>query len=176
MTCVALRSIRRPLMTLPSACQRVRACSPRAVRAIPAERSAAPVPQVIRLVGLSWPGIARSGRSFLTPGGVYTEDVQDERLSGACHVFFARSPVAHARITRIDLSAVTAAPGVVAAFAGADLADLPEIRRAACPEMSRRVIATDTVRYVGEPVAIVVTEDPYQGEDALELVDVDYDQ
>ena len=64
---------------------------------------------------------------FLTTGGVYTEDVVDERLAGACHVFFVRSPLAHARITDVDVSAALAAPGVIAAFTGADLAGLPEI-------------------------------------------------
>ncbi|HYS32261.1 MAG TPA: hypothetical protein VEM58_08375, partial [Streptosporangiaceae bacterium] len=47
---------------------------------------------------------------FLTTGGVYTEDLTDERLDGACHVFFVRSPVAHARIGRIDVSAALDAP------------------------------------------------------------------
>ena len=42
-------------------------------------------------------------------------------------------------------------------------------------KMTRRLLATDKVRFVGEPVAVVVTEHPYQGEDAVELVDVDYD-
>ena len=53
---------------------------------------------------------------FLTTGGVYTEDVVDERLEGACHVFFVRSPVAHARVNSIDVSAALQAPGVVAAY------------------------------------------------------------
>ena len=112
---------------------------------------------------------------FLTSGGVYTEDVVDERLDGACHVFFVRSPIAHARILDIDVSAALEAPGVVAAFTGADLADLPLIKPGMNKQMARPVLATDKVRYVGEPVAIVVTEQPYQGEDAMELVDVDYE-
>jgi aerobic carbon-monoxide dehydrogenase large subunit len=116
---------------------------------------------------------------FLTTGGVYTEDVVDERLAGACHVFFVRSPVAHARITGIDVSAALAAPGVVAAFTGADLADLPVIPPSMSglmnAEMKQTLLATDKVRYVGEPVAVVVVDDPYQGEDAIELVEVDYD-
>jgi carbon-monoxide dehydrogenase large subunit len=116
---------------------------------------------------------------FLTTGGVYTEDVVDERLAGACHVFFVRSPVAHARITGIDVGAALAAPGVVAAFTGADLADLPVIPPSMSglmnAEMKQTLLATDKVRYVGEPVAVVVVEDPYQGEDAIELVAVDYD-
>src|ERR1017187_8102458 len=64
---------------------------------------------------------------FLTTGGDYTEDLTDERLAGACHVFFVRSPIAHARISRIDVSPALAAPGVLAAFTGADLAELASI-------------------------------------------------
>ena len=115
---------------------------------------------------------------FLTSGGVYTEDVVDDRLTGACHVFFVRSPIAHARITGIDVSAALSAPGVIAAFTGADLADLPDIGpmmpALLNDRMRRRLLAPDVVRYVGDPVAAVVTEEPYQGEDAVELVDVDY--
>jgi carbon-monoxide dehydrogenase large subunit len=114
---------------------------------------------------------------FLTSGGVYTDDVVDERLTGAGHVFFVRSPVAHGRIAGIDVSAALEAPGVIAVFTGADLAELPEIKPGALfnQQMSRRILATDKVRYVGDPVAVVVTEQAYQGEDAVELVDVDYD-
>ncbi len=116
---------------------------------------------------------------FLTTGGVYTEDVVDDRLAGACHVFFVRSPLAHARINGIDVSATLSAPGVIAAYSGADLADLPAIPPMMSglinAEMTRRLLAIDKVRYVGEPVAVVVTEHPYQGEDAIELVAIDYD-
>ena len=116
---------------------------------------------------------------FLTPGGVYTEDVVDDRLTGACHVFFVRSPIAHARISGIDVSAAQSAPGVVAAFTAADLADLPDIGPMmpglVNERMRRRLLATDVVRHVGDAVAVVVTEEPYQGEDAIELVDVDYE-
>jgi carbon-monoxide dehydrogenase large subunit len=114
---------------------------------------------------------------FLTSGGVYTDDVVDERLTGACHVFFVRSPVAHGRIGGIDVTPALEAPGVIAVFTGADLAELPEIKPGPMfnQQMSRRILATDKVRYVGDPVAVVVTEQAYQGEDAVELVDVDYD-
>jgi aerobic carbon-monoxide dehydrogenase large subunit len=114
---------------------------------------------------------------FLTTGGVYTEDVTDDRLAGACHLSFVRSPVAHARITGIDVSAALEAPGVVAVYTGADLASLPPRTGMSMmnQEMQQRPVATDIVRYVGEPVAVVVTEEPYQGEDATELVSVDYD-
>jgi len=114
---------------------------------------------------------------FLTTGGEYTEDLVDDRLAGAVHVFFVRSPVAHARITGIDLDAVRATPGVVAAFTGADLVDLPAVPSMPGfnPAMTQTLLATDTVRYVGEAVAMVAVEDPYQGEDVIELVGVDYD-
>ena len=116
---------------------------------------------------------------FLTTGAVYTEDVQDERLAGACYVHFVRSTVAHARIVNIDTSAAADAEGVVAVYTGKDLADagigslrpMPNMNQ----QMQQPLLATDVVRYVGEPVAAVVTEEMYQGEDAIELVDVDYD-
>ena len=114
---------------------------------------------------------------FLTTGGVYVEDLADERLEGACHVFFVRSPVAHARVLSVDTSAALDAPGVVAVFTAADLADLPAIPPVGPmkPEMRQHLLATDKVRFVGEPVAMVVVSEPYQGEDALELVAVDYE-
>jgi len=113
---------------------------------------------------------------FLTTGGIYTDDV---RLPGACHVHFARSTVAHARIRSVDVSAALEAPGVIAAFTGADLAGLAEVPPPMAgmvnAKMSHPLLARDIVRFVGEPVAVVVTEDRYQGEDAVDLVDVDYD-
>ncbi len=116
---------------------------------------------------------------FLTTGGVYTDDVTDDQLTGACHVFFVRSPVAHARIGRADVSAALGAPGVIAAYTGADLADLPTIEPMMPfllnANMRRPLLAADVVRFVGDPVAVVVTEQYYQGEDAVELVDVDYE-
>src|SRR5262249_25931116 len=115
---------------------------------------------------------------FLTTGGVYTEDVTDDRLSGACHVFFVRSPIAHARIGRVDTSAALAAPGVIAVFTAEDLADLPEITPSMSllnQDMRRQLLAAGKVRFVGDAVAAVVTEHAYQGEDAVDLVDVDYD-
>jgi aerobic carbon-monoxide dehydrogenase large subunit len=116
---------------------------------------------------------------FLTTGGVYTADLADDRLTGACHVTFLRSQAAHARITGIDTSQARQAPGVIAVFTGADLAGLPPVP-VPMPDvvngrMAQPLLATGTVRYVGEPVAAVVTEGPQQGEDAAELVGVDYE-
>ncbi len=114
---------------------------------------------------------------FLTTGAVYTEDLVDERLTGAGHVTFVRSPVAHALIRSVDTSAAAAAPGVLAVVTGADI-DLPGLQPLlpqTPPEMTQPLLARERVRYVGEPVAAVVTEQKYQGEDAAELVDVEYE-
>lgn len=114
---------------------------------------------------------------FLTTGGVYTDDVTDDLLTNACHVFFVRSPIAHARIASIDVTAALDTPGVIAAYTGADLAELPAIEPMSLlnQNMRRSLLATDVVRFVGDAVAVVVTEQQYQGEDAMEQVDVDYD-
>ena len=117
---------------------------------------------------------------FLSTGGIYTEDVQDERLAGACYVHFVRSTVAHAKIGGIDTSAAMDGAGVIAVYTAADLAaDGLEPFKPMMPFMNQAMLqpalASDTVRFVGEPVAAVVTEEMYQGEDAIELVDVDYD-
>jgi aerobic carbon-monoxide dehydrogenase large subunit len=115
---------------------------------------------------------------FLTSGGVYTEDLTDDRLAAACHVHFVRSPIAHARVRDVDVGAALSAPGVVAAFTGADLAELaavPPVVPLLNKQMGQPLLATTVVRYVGEPVAVVVTEQPHLGEDAAELVSADYD-
>jgi carbon-monoxide dehydrogenase large subunit len=117
---------------------------------------------------------------FLSTGGVYAEDVQDERLVGACYLHFVRSTVARATIRSIDVSAAKQAEGVIAVYTGADLAAaglapskpmMPNMNQA----MLAPLLATDTVRFVGEPVVAVITEEMYQGEDAIEMVDIDYD-
>jgi aerobic carbon-monoxide dehydrogenase large subunit len=108
---------------------------------------------------------------LLTAGGTYTDDLRLPELAGALRVTFVRSPVAHAEITGIDAKEALDSPGVVAVLTAADADDLPP---AADQPATEPLLATDRVRYVGEPVAIVLTEDGYQGEDAAELVSVDY--
>jgi carbon-monoxide dehydrogenase large subunit len=110
-------------------------------------------------------------QKLITKGGTYVDDLREPALTGAVHAMFVRSPIAHARITSIDTTAALAAPGVVAIYTAADL-DLE-------PHQAGPVVepwlASDVVRYVGEPVALVLTEHRYQLADAAELVDVDYD-
>ncbi len=114
---------------------------------------------------------------FLTTGGMYTADLRDERLAGALHVYFVRSTVAHARLRSVDVSGALSAQGVVAAFTGddLDLAPISPPMPGMDELMTQPLLAREVVRFVGEPVAVVVTEQAYQGEDAAELVDVDYD-
>jgi carbon-monoxide dehydrogenase large subunit len=108
---------------------------------------------------------------LLTNGGVYTDDLRVPELTGAAYVTFVRSPLAHALITGIDTSGAADMPGVVAVLTGADLPAPAENGK----PTAEPLLAGDRVRYVGEPVALVLTEGRYQGEDAAELVSVDYD-
>src|SRR5262245_22219035 len=113
---------------------------------------------------------------LLTSGGVYTADLDDPLLTGAAHVTFVRSSIAYGRIIAIDTEAARTAPGVLAVVTAADLDDVAPMSLFS-PEwpqvMAQPVLARDTVRYVGEAVAAVVTELPAQGPDAAELVSVD---
>jgi carbon-monoxide dehydrogenase large subunit len=104
--------------------------------------------------------------------------VEDLDLTGAAWLTYVRSPLAHARITRIDVSKAKTAPGVLAVLTGDDLAELgpsPAAHRAFPEGMRRPFIARDVVRFVGEGVVAIVAEDRARGSDAAELVIVDYD-
>jgi len=109
---------------------------------------------------------------FIRGLGRYVDDIQ---LPGMLHLAVLRSPLAHARILSIDVSAAQAHPKVKAVITGADLA---EKGLAWMPTLSndvQAVLATDKVRFQGQEVAFVVAEDRYAARDALELIDVDYD-
>jgi len=124
---------------------------------------------------------------LLTDGGIYVDDLRMPELADAARITFVRSPVAHAMITGIDASAARAAPGVVAVLTVQDMDDLapppPDDGSGINESMpfpvggqwQEPLLAFDRVRYVGEPVAIVITDDRYRGEDAAELVSVDYE-
>ncbi len=112
---------------------------------------------------------------FLTTGGTYVDDV--ELPGDPVHVTYVRSPIAHGRITELDVEAARTAPGVldVVTAADIDLDRLPPPLVFINQEMTRPMLATDIVRFVGEPVAAILTEERYQGPDAAELVIVDYE-
>jgi carbon-monoxide dehydrogenase large subunit len=112
----------------------------------------------------------------LTGRGRYVDDVV---LPGMLHAAFLRSPHPHARISRIDTTAAAAMPGVVSILTGADMQRLSN-------PMSIQMLpgykspkffglSTDTVRFVGDPVAIVIAESRYVAEDAREAIEIDYE-
>ena len=112
---------------------------------------------------------------FLTTGGKYIEDLNDEPLfAGALHVTYVRSTVAHAKITNIDLSECKNAPGVVAVFTAQDLG-LEEEASGFNAAAKRAHLAIGKVRWVGELVAAIVTERADQGEDAAERAIIEYE-
>jgi carbon-monoxide dehydrogenase large subunit len=116
---------------------------------------------------------------FLTARELYVADVP---LRDSLHVAVVRSPHAHAEVAGIDVAHAARAPGVVAVFTGvevnAELGEIPMmIPGEAFDEVhqkGRRPLADGRVRYVGEPVAVVVANTAYQAQDAADLVAVDY--
>ena len=120
----------------------------------------------------------KEDRRLITGRTRWTDNIT---LPGLLHVAMVRSPMAHARITRVDVSPALDRPGVVAAFSGADLADQLGTLPCAWPVTAdmvhpdHRPLAVDEVRHVGEAVAVVVARDRYAAADALEAVEVDYE-
>ena len=127
---------------------------------------------------------------LLTAGGTYVDDLRVPQLTGAARVTFVRSHHGHALIKGVDASAALAAPGVIAVLTYQDINDIPPpppppeggpppgSEAAPLPMggvWQEPLLAVDRVRFVGEPVAMVLTDDSYQGEDAAELVSVDYE-
>jgi carbon-monoxide dehydrogenase large subunit len=108
---------------------------------------------------------------MLTTGARYVADL---RFDEAAHVCFVRSTVAHGRLIGVDTADARTRPGVLAVFAAADL-DLPDLKPIPMvnQQMARPVLARDTVRFVGEPVAVVVAETAAAAADAVEHVVVD---
>ena len=102
-------------------------------------------------------------------------------LPGLLHLAILRSPAAHARITRIDTSAARTLPGVLDVLTGADLADQQGSLPCAWPitpdqkAPNAPALAVDTVNFAGEAVAVVVARSAYEADDALQAIDVDYE-
>ena len=121
----------------------------------------------------------REDPRLITGQASYTDDI---KLTGMVHAAILRSPHAHARIRSIDTDAAKQAPGVLAVYTGSDTEGVLNPMPCAwvIPDSDVKVvayppIAKDIVRYVGDAVAVVVAEDRYQAEDALELINVDYE-
>jgi len=113
-------------------------------------------------------------RQLLTSGGTYVYDLELDNLA---YAFFVRSTVAHATLTNLDTSEAAAAPGVIGVVTSADLniapfsAGIAKVNKA----FARPPLAEDLVRYVGDPIAVVVAESFEQAVDAAELIDIEYD-
>jgi carbon-monoxide dehydrogenase large subunit len=118
--------------------------------------------------------LRREDPKFLTTGGVYVDDLKEPALEGALHATYVRAQVAHGTIASIDISDAIGMPGVVAIYTAADLG-LEPVPSTFNPAVAKGLLAIDKVRFVGEPVAVVLTEERAQGEDAAEAVIVDID-
>ena len=120
----------------------------------------------------------KEDRRLLVGEGRYLDDLTRE---GLLHLGVVRSPHAHARVVKVDVRQALDAPGAVAAWSAADLpeASKPILSASEGAHKGRPfaapVLAGDLVRYVGEPVAVVVADDAYRLADALDRVQVTYD-
>ena len=123
--------------------------------------------------------LRREDPALLTGEAKYTNDLH---LPGALHLALARSPYAHARILSVDLSAALAAPGVVAAYSGADLMGLWAAPMpcawpvtADMKNPAHYPVAVGKAAYVGDAVAVVLATSEVAARDAIELIDVQYE-
>ena len=126
-----------------------------------------------KFIGRSVPRL--EDRPLLLGQGRFAADVN---FPGQWHMRVVRSPVAHGKLKSIDAKAALALPGVHAVWTYADVAHIPPIGfrltgLTALEPYRQSALASDTVRYVGEPVAVVFAEDQYIAEDAADLVELD---
>lgn len=118
--------------------------------------------------------VRKEDPKFLTRGGTYVDDL---KIDGAARVTYVRSTSAHARILSVDVDEARGAPGVLAVVTAPEieLDPLPPEIPMLNEKMPQPWLATDVVRYVGEPVVAIVSETQAQGADAAELVLIDYE-
>ena len=108
---------------------------------------------------------------LLTGTGRFVDDLSP---TGCAFASFVMSTEAHAQIVSIDVRAALATEGVVAVYTAADFADFPDVP-GGLPDLERPVLARNVVRFVGEPVAVVVAENRYAAADGVQAVDVEYE-
>jgi carbon-monoxide dehydrogenase large subunit len=118
--------------------------------------------------------LRREDPKFLTTGGLYADDLAGD---GALWATYVRSTMAHARISALDVADARDLPGVVAVYTADDLdvGPMPPAMPMLPEGMARPLLAGGVVRFVGEPVAVILAEERYLGEDAAEAVFVEYD-
>lgn len=116
---------------------------------------------------------------LLSTGGTFVDDLRNPELTGAARVTFIRAAVAHAELISVDVTRARADPDVVAVYVADDLTDMPK------PQPYRRgdyvaggfvepLLAGDTVRFVGEPIALILSRTTEGGRRAAALVQVEY--
>ena len=129
--------------------------------------------------GIGQPVRRKEDVRLLTGRGTYTDDVN---RPGQAQAYVLRSPHAHARILSIDVTAAKSAPGVVAVLTGHDAAadgighfpvmvDVPGKGGTKLFPTPREILQTEKVRFVGDPVALVIAETRAEAQDAAELID-----
>ncbi len=139
---------------------------------IPASRQREKPGQNLRWIGKSMKRV--EDLRLLTGQGNFIDDVH---IVGMTHAAVLRSPYAHARIVSIDVSRARALPGVILVVTGKELAETTgPVLGFASPPVVQYALAIDRVRHVGEGVVAVVAEDRYIAEDALELIDVEFEE
>ena len=133
--------------------------------------------------GIGQPVRRKEDVRLLTGRGTYTDDID---RPGQAHAYVLRSPHAHARILSVDTQAARAAPGVLAVLTGRDaeadgigrfpvMVDVPGRDGGKLWPTPREMLQTAKVRFVGDPVALVVAETRQEAQDAAELVEVEYE-
>ncbi len=123
---------------------------------------------------LGKPLVRKEDAALLTGRGRYADDLGEPKRTLQAHV--VRSPHAHARIGKIEIRAALEIPGVVAVITGADIQKISDpFLVAVKADVPQWALAVDRVRYVGEPVALVLAETRYLAEDAGELVEIEYE-
>ncbi|HLF77207.1 MAG TPA: hypothetical protein VJB57_06900, partial [Dehalococcoidia bacterium] len=119
----------------------------------------------------------REDPRLITGLGTYVDDL---KLPGMLHMSIVRSTHAHAKLTKVDVAAARAAPGVALVMTGVEARAWGEMLPTASnlPDMhaaTRYPLSNDVVRFVGEGIAAIVASDRYLSKDAAELVDIDYE-
>jgi carbon-monoxide dehydrogenase large subunit len=133
--------------------------------------------------GIGQPVRRKEDKRLLTGGGTYTDDIN---LPGQAHAAILRSPHAHARIVSIDTAAAAAMPGIVAILTGREVledelgllpvqVDVPGAGGSKMFAPPRQILQTEFVRFVGDPVALIIAESRHTAIEAMEAIDVKYE-
>ncbi|MFN4282725.1 MAG: xanthine dehydrogenase family protein molybdopterin-binding subunit [Alphaproteobacteria bacterium] len=134
--------------------------------------------------GIGQPIRRKEDQRLLTGQGRYTDDVN---LDGQAYVYFLRSTYAHAKIVSVNTADALAAPGVIAIYTSADIiaagvkpipceANAKSLKGVPLFKPPRHALAHERVRYVGEPIAMIIAESLNDARDASELIQIEFDE